>query len=75
MKPKLKPAIKVKGHVFTGKTHTKAMKKARAAAFPVPQSSRERIGKFQEPSGKLLSRKQTKKKYGIDHSSQLKKKK
>jgi hypothetical protein len=69
---KLKPAIKVKGKVFTGSNHGIAIKKAQKEGLDVKMKDREKIGKFQEKSGKLLTRKQTKKKYGITHSHEIK---
>ena len=69
---KLKPAIKVKGKVFTGKDHGQAIRKAQKSGYDVKMKDREKIGKFKEKSGKLLTRKQAKNKYGISHSHEIK---
>ena len=66
----IKPAIKVNGKVFTGNNHHEAISKAKKAGFKVLFKDREKIGKFITPKG-LLTRKQTKKAYGISHSHQL----
>ena len=70
---KLTPAIKVKGKVFTGKDHGVAIKKAQKAGYDVKMKDRERLGKFKESNGNILTRSQTQKKYGIKYSHQLKK--
>jgi hypothetical protein len=66
----MKPAIKVKGKVYTAKNHAKAIKKAKKDGQKVSMKDKEKIGKF-KVGKKLLTRKQTKKKYGISHSHEL----
>lgn len=68
---KLKPAIKVKGKIFTAKNHAMAIKKARNQGYSIKLADKNKLGKFKN-GNKLLTRKQTKKRYGVSHSHQLK---
>ena len=70
-KSQLKPAIKVKGKVITGKNHAQAIKKAQDMGYDVKLADRMKLGKFKTPKG-LLTRKEMKKEYGISHSHEIK---
>ncbi len=66
-----KAAIKVSGKIYTGDSHPQAMHKAWREGKSLAGVNRERDGKFLTSDGRIISRSQAKKEFGITHSEEV----
>ena len=64
-------AIRVQGKVYTAKHHQEAIDKAEADGKDISKVDREKDGLFQVSDGRLISREQAGKEFGITHSEEL----
>ena len=72
MKPKIiSAAIRVGSKVYQGKHHDEAIEKAKEDGKDVSKIDKEKDGLFQVSDGRLISREQAGKEFGITHSEEL----
>ena len=64
-------AIRVQGKVYTAKHHDEAIEKAKADGKDVSKIDKEKDGLFQVSDGRLISREQAGKEFGITDSEEL----
>lgn len=64
-------AIRIQGKVYTAKHHQEAIDKAEADGKDISKVDREKDGLFQVSDGRLISREQAGKEFGITHSEEL----
>ena len=64
-------AIRIQGKVYTAKHHDEAIEKAKADGKDVSKIDKEKDGLFQVSDGRLISREQAGKEFGITHSEEL----